>query len=84
MAQFKPARPAPLPVFHGGAVGYLAYDMVRFFEPTLPPPKKDELGLPDMVFMITDTVLIFDHKHRKLTIVANVYTPDFAFAEGGV
>jgi anthranilate synthase component I len=78
MAGFKPAGPAPLPVFHGGAVGYLAYDMVRFFEPTLPPPKRDELGLPDMVFMIADTVLIFDHKHRKLTIVANVFTPDFA------
>jgi len=78
MERFKPAPPAPLPVFHGGAVGYLAYDMVRFFEPTLPAPKKDELGLPDMVFMITDTVLIFDHKHRKLTVVANVHTPDYA------
>src|SRR4051812_3207585 len=36
MAAFKPAPPEPLPVFHGGAVGYLSYDMVRFFEPTLP------------------------------------------------
>ena len=50
--------------------------MVRFFEPTLPPPPKDELGVPDMVFMITDTVVIFDHKHRKLTLVANVFLPD--------
>src|SRR6187397_325104 len=56
MAKFKPAPPAPLPVFHGGAVGYLAYDMVRFFEPTLPPPPPDTLGLPDMMFMIADTV----------------------------
>jgi anthranilate synthase component 1 len=76
MAGFKPAGPAPLPVFHGGAVGYLAYDMVRFFEPTLPPPPPDSLGVPDMVFMIADTVVIFDHKHRKLTIVANVFLPD--------
>ncbi|MFZ4767435.1 MAG: chorismate-binding protein, partial [Roseimicrobium sp.] len=81
MAWFKPAPPAPLPVFHGGAVGYMAYDMVRFFEPTLPPPPKDDLGLPDMVFMIVDTVVIFDHKHRKLTIVANVFTPDHASLE---
>ncbi|HEY2572426.1 MAG TPA: anthranilate synthase component I [Verrucomicrobiaceae bacterium] len=77
MAKFRPAPPAPLPVFHGGAVGYLAYDMVRFFEPTLPLPKRDDLGLPDMIFMIADTVLVFDHKHRKLVIVANIYTPDF-------
>jgi len=76
MAAFKPAGPAPSPVFHGGAVGYLSYDMVRFFEPTLPEPPADDLGVPDMVFMISDTVVIFDHKHRKLTIVANVFVPD--------
>ncbi len=81
MGQFKPAQPAPLPVFHGGAVGYLSYDMVRFFEPTLPAPPPDSLGVPDMVFMVADTVVIFDHKHRKLTIVANVFLPDHATLE---
>jgi anthranilate synthase component 1 len=40
MKPFRPLEAQPLPVFHGGAVGYLAYDMVRFFEPTLPPPKR--------------------------------------------
>jgi anthranilate synthase component I len=72
-----PAHPA-LPVFHGGAVGYLAYDMVRFFEPTLPEPPPDELGLPDMVFFITDVVLIFDHRTRRLSIVANVHIDEHA------
>ena len=38
MMPYKPAEVANIPVFHGGAVGYLAYDMVRFFEPTLPAP----------------------------------------------
>ena len=76
MAAYQPAEKGGLPVFHGGAVGYLAYDMVRFFEPTLKPPPKDELGLPDMVFMLTDTVLVFDHRHRKLSVVANVLTAE--------
>lgn len=73
MAKCKPAAGAKASVFNGGAVGYFAYDMVRFFEPTLPPPPPDALGLPDMVFFITDTVLIFDHKHRKVSVVANVF-----------
>ncbi len=68
-------------VFNGGAVGYLAYDMVRFFEPTLSPPPPDTLGLPDMVFFITDTVLVFDHKHRKLSVTANVLLDEHADAD---
>ncbi|MFM2142923.1 MAG: anthranilate synthase component, partial [Verrucomicrobiota bacterium] len=78
---FRPHDSPALPVFHGGAVGYLAYDMVRFFEPTLPAPPKDELGLPDMVFMVTDTVLVFDHRTRRLSIIANVHTDEHANLE---
>jgi len=81
MKPFHPHDAPPLSVFHGGAVGYLSYDMVRFFEPTLPPPPKDELGLPDMVFMITDTVLVFDHRTRRLSIIANVHTDEHATLE---
>ena len=46
-------RPAPLPAemrslpFSGGAVGYLGYDAVRFFEGTVPAPPPDELDLPE-------------------------------------
>ena len=72
---FKPG------VFNGGAVGYLAYDMVRFFEPTLPLPPADSLGIPDMVFFITDTVLVFDHKHRKLSVTANVLMDEHGSVE---
>ena len=76
MRPYRPIEKAPLPVFHGGAVGFLSYDMVRFFEPTLPSPPPDQLGLPDMVFFVTDTVLVFDHRHRKLSIIANVHTDE--------
>lgn len=81
MQPFKPVEVSSIPVFHGGAVGYLAYDMVRFFEPSLPPPPKDELGLPDMVYLVTDTVVIFDHRTRRMSLVANVHTDEHADLE---
>ena len=77
MAQYRVVEIPDLPRFIGGAVGYLAYDVVRFFEPSIAPPPKDELKLPDMVFMITDTVLIFDHRLRRLRVLSN------ALVEGG-
>ncbi len=70
--------------FAGGAVGFLGYDMVRFFEPTVPPPPPDHLGLPESLFVIADTILIFDHLKRRLRIVANAHVngdPDAAYAE---
>ena len=76
MAVYKPVAQSlapPLAPFVGGAVGYLSYDAVRFFEPSVPPPAKDELELPEMLFLITDTLLIFDHRYRRLRAVANVF-----------
>jgi anthranilate synthase component 1 len=70
-----PHNPA-LPLFCGGAVGYLSYDCVRWFEPTIPEARKDELGIPDMFFQITESVVIFDHKHRRIKIVANAFIDD--------
>ncbi|MBI2957361.1 MAG: chorismate-binding protein, partial [Chloroflexi bacterium] len=57
--------------FFGGAVGYLAYDMVRFFE-KLPGGGEDELGIPDCFFMFTDTLVVFDHVKQKMQVVCNV------------
>ena len=58
--------------FYGGAVGYLGYDVVRFFE-DLPDEKPDDLNLPDAQFMITDTIIVFDHVARRLRVVANAH-----------
>jgi anthranilate synthase component 1 len=62
--------------FTGGAVGYLSYDMVRFFEPTIGPAPKDELQLPESFFLIAETILIFDHRTRRLRILANAFVRD--------
>ena len=76
MERFRVARHPELPPFCGGAVGYLGYDCVRWFEPTIPEPPKDELGIPDMFFQITGTVVVFDHKRRRIQIVANAFIDD--------
>ncbi len=55
--------------FNGGAVGYISYDAVRHFE-RLPTPQCDPLGLPEAVFMLTATYLIFDHLKHKIRVVS--------------
>jgi len=72
MAQYTPFQVEGLPEFHGGAVGYVSYDQVRFFE-RLPDENPDTLELPDLYFMITDTLLIFDHVNNRLKIVSNAH-----------
>lgn len=62
--------------FWGGAIGYLAYDTIRWFEPTIPPPSKDELGLPDMFFLVPKIVLVFDHHLYRLRVVASALTKE--------
>lgn len=72
LALFKPVEVAGLPRFFGGAVGYLGYDMVRFFE-DLRSDKPAEIGGWDSCFLITDTLLIFDSVRQKIKVVANAH-----------
>ena len=61
-----------LPRFHGGGVGYLAYDTIRYFEPRVPPMPADPQGLPESVFMFADTLLVFDHLRHDIKVVSHV------------
>ena len=61
-----------LPRFHGGAVGYLAYEAASRFE-RLPVPAKNALGLPLAVFCFTETVLVFDHVKHRTRIVTHLH-----------
>jgi anthranilate synthase component 1 len=70
MAEYHAVEVEGLPRFFGGAVGYLTYDMVRFFE-RLPDRTIDDLNVPDAMFMITDTIVIFDHMLQKIKVVSN-------------
>jgi len=79
MARYKAVQVEGVPEFHGGAVGYISYDQVRFFE-RLPDKNPDSLDLPDLYFMITDTILIFDHVNNRIKIVSNAHVEDGADA----
>lgn len=79
MATYHPVEVEGLPYFHGGAVGYMSYDEVRFFE-HLPDKNPDPLELPDLYFYITDTVVIFDHVRNRMQIVSNAHVADDAEA----
>ncbi len=74
MLKVKAAEVKGLPRFFGGFVGYLGYDFVRFFE-EIPDENPDDLKLPDSIFILTDTVLAFDHINHTLKIISNVILP---------
>jgi anthranilate synthase component I len=73
--EFKKFKPIPvdgLPRFHGGMVGYLSYEVARYFE-KLPSPTTDPLNLPESRLMLADTLLVFDHLAHKIKVVAHAY-----------
>lgn len=76
MGQYKLIPVSGLPVFHGGAVGYLAYDTIRYFEPRVPPMTADPQGVPESVFMFAETVLIFDHLRHDIKVVSHARLDD--------
>ena len=78
-ALFAEARyvPAPeLPQFQGGAVGYVAYDAVSLFEPSV--PRRSEPGTPPMSFLVCDAWLTFDNVRDTVTVavLADTSAPD--------
>lgn len=64
-----------LPRFYGGLVGYMSYDMVRFFE-RLPDSKPDDVGIPDAVFMLPEQVIIYDNLTQTIKVVVTCHVPD--------
>ena len=76
LSSYFPAQVDGLPRFLGGAIGYIAYECVRYFEPRVPTPESDPLGVPESVLMFTNTILIFDHLQHVIRLVSHVYAGD--------
>jgi len=77
MARFQFVERPGLPRFCGGAVGYLGYDLVRFFE-RLPDAPPDDRDIADSHLLLTDTLLIFDAVRHSIVVLNN------AFIEGDI
>jgi anthranilate synthase component 1 len=71
VASYRPVTLPGLPPLTGGAVGYVAYDGVRWIE-RIPDRHARELPLPDAQFHFYDTVVAFDHAKHRVHLVANV------------
>ena len=71
LAHYRTASLPGLPRFSGGAVGFLGYEAVRYFE-DLPAAPEDALGLPEGCFLLADALLVFDHVRRRVKAVAHV------------
>jgi len=72
LAGYQAVHLPRLPRFVGGAVGYAAYDMVRYYE-RLPNAPPDDRGLPDLLFGLYDTMVIFDHVQKTILVVSHAH-----------
>ena len=62
------------PPFKGGAVGYVSYDSIYSFERVLQSyrPAKNDFNIPDAVFIVADTIVVFDHLFGSVNIWSHV------------
>ncbi|KAI8071441.1 anthranilate synthase component I [Gongronella butleri] len=60
-----------LPSFTGGAVGYIGFDCFEYFEPRVATELEDPVGIPDAVFMLCDTLVIFDRIRCQIKVVSH-------------
>jgi anthranilate synthase component 1 len=81
LGAYRAAHLPDLPRFIGGAVGYAGYDVVRYYE-HLPAAPKDDRGLPDLLFGLYDTMVVFDHVQKLIKVVAHAHVERDGLEEG--
>lgn len=71
--QFNVPKIEALPLFNGGLVGYFGYDTIRYIEPKLVKcPLPNTLGVPDILLMVSDRLVVFDNLRAKAYLVLYV------------
>ncbi|HEY2981955.1 MAG TPA: anthranilate synthase component I [Anaerolineales bacterium] len=71
MSRYNASRVPNAPRFTGGLVGYLGYEAVRYFEPSL-MSQMHAADIPDGLYLLADTIVAFDHARRNIFLIANV------------
>ena len=75
MADFRPAILEELYPYQGGVIGYFGYDTVRHIE-NIPNDNPDDLGIPESIFILPKTVIVFDHLYQSVTLIVQVKAND--------
>ncbi|CAN1526655.1 TrpE Anthranilate/para-aminobenzoate synthases component I [Methylophilaceae bacterium] len=71
LSQFKVPHDLALPRFAGGLAGYFGYETIQYIEARLKHKKtKDTLGVPDILLMISDELIVVDNVAKKIFIVS--------------
>ena len=87
LAGFKPVDPvflgeeAPVPVFFGGLAGYISYDFIRYFD-NIGDSACDDMGCMDAELILAEDLAVFDHRLKKLLLVANDFSSGRADIDG--
>ncbi len=64
-----------IPTFTGGSIGYVSYDCIQHFEPKTACELEDVLQIPEAVFMLVDTLVVYDHIFQNLKVISHVFCP---------
>ncbi|TGZ83144.1 anthranilate synthase component [Ascodesmis nigricans] len=75
LSQYRPVKfpGISLPTMNGGALGYVAYDCVKYFEPRTARDLKDPFHIPESFFMLCDTIVAFDHFFETIKVITNIH-----------
>jgi anthranilate synthase component 1 len=76
MAPYTPVEIEGMPPFSGGAVGFVGHEFIHSIEPSVPKPSENPLALPVLYYLLTDSVLIFDHARQVLRICVQALTDE--------
>lgn len=80
LSVYKYVKIPEVPTFTGGAIGFVSYDSIMHFEPKTQRDLADPLKIPEAVFMLADTLLIYDHLYQNVKVVSHVICPETAGA----
>lgn len=73
LATYSYVKIPEVPTFTGGAIGYVSYDCIQYFEPKTACQLEDTLAIPEAFFMIADTLVIYDHLYQNIKVVSHIF-----------